>query len=234
MLKCFCRSLLLFCSSCLSSVCCALCHQLHLRCAVYEKHPTKWCLYSRSYWLHFNLGDKWGSSFILNYQFVIYEPIYRQLLDPLCPTWGPNQPSLSATKETRFPVCVVDSQIVLTTQPLQSWATSSILLATTSTTTGISISTLPGTPQPKRREKGGLTATTAAAASFPPSHLRVGDRGRRSEQRGSQEEVPLRSVSPQPSSCSFLSSSIKLRELTSAVPILAASSLPQSILTHPV
>lgn len=96
---------------------------------------------------------------------------------------------LVATKETHFPVCVVDSQIVLTTQLMQSWASSSILLASPRTTT---IPTLPGTPQPVRREEGGLTATTAAAAaaSFPPSHLRVGVRGGHSEQRGSQEEAP--------------------------------------------
>lgn len=115
---------------------------------------------------------------------------------PAVPWWGPNGLRLAATKETRFPICVVDSQIVLTTQPQQSWASSSILLASLSATT-TTTALLPGTPKPKRREKGGLAATTAAA-SFPPSHLRVGDRGGHSEQRGSREEVPLRSVSSPP------------------------------------
>lgn len=147
---------------------------------------------------------------------------------------APNQLRLAATKETRFPVCVVDSQIVLTTQPMQSWASSSILLASPSITT-TTTTTLPGTPQPKRTEKSGLTATTAAAAaaSFPPSHLRVGDRGGPLKQGGSQEEVPLRSVySPPPTPPS--PTPPQLERVNSAVPILAASSLPQSILTHPV
>lgn len=105
---------------------------------------------------------------------------YRYLWGQLSPGWGLRWVKLAATKETHFLICVVDSQIVLTTQPRQSWASSSVRLATTTSTT------LPGTLQLKRIEEGGITATTApAAASFPPSHLRVGDRGSHSWARGS-------------------------------------------------
>lgn len=130
--------------------------------------------------------------------FVIYSWICRPLLGLLCLLWwGPIWLRFAATKETRVPICVVDSQIVLTTQAMQSWASPSILLASPNTIT----TTLPGMRQPKRREEGRLTATAAAAAaSFPPSHLRVGDRGGHSEQRASQEDLPFQSVSSQPTS----------------------------------
>lgn len=134
--------------------------------------------------------------------FVLYARIDTSLFGLLCPWWGPIWLRLVATKETHFPICVVDSQIVLTTQLMQSWASPSVLLASPSNT-ATTITTHPGTQQPKRREESTLTATTAAAAaaaSFPPSHLRVGDRGGRSEQKGSQEEVPLQPVSSHPTS----------------------------------
>lgn len=80
----------------------------------------------------------------------------------------------AATKETHFLICVVDSQIVLTTQPKQSLASPSVLLAPSSRTT-----VLTGNLPLRRIKEGGIRATTAAsAASFPPSLLRVGDRGR--------------------------------------------------------
>lgn len=114
---------------------------------------------------------------------------------------------------------------------MQSWASSSILLASPSTTTNNT--TLLGTPQPMRREEGSLKVTTAAAAAatFPPSRLRVGNSGGRSQQKGSQEEVPLRPYLPSPPPPP---APPQLERVNSAVPIVAASSLPQSILTHPV
>lgn len=129
----------------------------------------------------------------------------------------------AATKESHFLICV-DSQIVLTTQPVQSLASSSVLLAASSNTT-----ILTGNLQLRRKKEGGVRATTAAsAASFPPSLLRVGDRGR----------ALIFSGGHAPSS--FLFPTLQplvvfgFEAVISAVPLVAASIVPQSILTHPV
>lgn len=120
---------------------------------------------------------------------------WLRAVGPVCDGRGPSRWEPAATKESNFSVCVVDSQIVLTTQVMQSWASPSVLLSPPRPS-----STLTRSLRPVRTEEAGLTASTAAAAaaSSPPSPLRVGARNR----GGLGRRRPFRFASSPPSSSS--------------------------------